>query len=84
MYDRKSGPALVGAVCIGIGLMTGDAPAGTAEIAKKCDALTTKAFPLRVAGNPAAGSSKGTGQSMQSYFNRCVANAGRLNQTRAK
>jgi hypothetical protein len=56
----------------------------TAEIAKKCDALATKAFPLRVAGNPAAGSTKGTGQSMQSYFNKCVANRGHVSHARAK
>jgi len=31
------------------------------EVAKKCDALTAKAFPPRAIGNPAAGSAKGTG-----------------------
>jgi hypothetical protein len=85
MYaDPKSGAVLVGVVCIGVGLMTGSASAVTAEIAKRCDALAAKAFPPRVAGNPAAGSTKGTGQSMQSYFNKCVAKGGHVNRARTK
>jgi hypothetical protein len=82
MYaDRKSGTALVGVVCIGVGLIPCSASAVTAEIAKKCDALATKASPLGAA-NPAAGST--TGQSMQSYFNKCVANRGHVSHARAK
>lgn len=85
MYaDRKSGTALVGVVCIGVGLMPCSASAVTAEITKKCDALATKASPLRAAANPAAGSTKGTGQSMQSYFNKCVANRGHVSHGWAK
>ena len=42
-------------VCIGVGATIGIAPAVTVEVAKKCAALTAKAFPPRVVGNPAAG-----------------------------
>jgi hypothetical protein len=45
------------------------------QVARKCDAATYKAFPPRVVGNPAAGSSNGTGRSEEYYFSRCVANA---------
>jgi hypothetical protein len=68
LTDLKSGKALAALVCIGLGSMTGSASAVTAEVAKNCAALTAKAFPPRVVGNPAAGSAKGTGQSEQSYF----------------
>ena len=64
--------------CIALGWMTGSASAITAQLAKKCQALTTKAFPPRVPGNPAAGSAKGTGQSQRDYFNKCVANVGNM------
>jgi hypothetical protein len=70
--------ALIAVVFIGVGPMMGSALSLTAEIAKKCDALTMKAFPLRVAGNPAAGSAKGTGQSEQRYFKKCVENGGKM------
>src|SRR5580704_8414463 len=52
-------------VCIGVGVTIGDAPAVTVEVAKKCAALTAKAFPPRVVGNPAAGFVTRTGQSQQ-------------------
>jgi precorrin isomerase len=42
-------------VCIGVGVTIGNAPAVTVEVAKKWAALTAKAFPPRVVGNPAAG-----------------------------
>jgi len=80
----KSGSALAALVCIAIGSMTGGASAVSAEVAKKCDALTAKAFPPRVPGNPAAGSAKGTGQSMRIYFSKCIANGGHMNHTQAK
>jgi len=56
----KSASALAGLVCIAVGCMTGGASAVTAEVAKKCAALTAKAYPPRVPGNPAAGLAKGT------------------------
>ena len=48
----------------------------TAEIAKKCSALTAKAYPPRVVGNPAAGIQNGSYQDFRNYFNKCVANGG--------
>src|SRR5262249_44725838 len=75
----KFGSALVGLVCIAVGCMNGGALAVTdAEVAKKCAALTAKAFPPRVPGNPAAGLAKGTAQSERDYFNKCVANRGNM------
>ena len=58
------------------GLPQKSALAITAEIAKKCSALTAKAYPPRVVGNPAAGVQNGTYQDFRNYFNKCVANGG--------
>jgi hypothetical protein len=69
--------ALVTLVCITVAPMT-DASAVTVEVARKCEALTAKAYPPRVGGNPAAGSAKGTGKSERNYFNKCVANGGSI------
>jgi hypothetical protein len=80
--SRSRGTVLV---CIAVGSMTVSASAITVEVAKKCDALTMKAFPPRVPGNPAAGSAKGTGRSVRNYFNKCVANGGNMDDpARAK
>jgi hypothetical protein len=49
-----------------------------AELARKCDALTAKAFPPIEPGNPAAGSTKGSGSQAQDYFRKCIANDGRV------
>jgi hypothetical protein len=76
--NLKLGSALVALICIAAGSMTNSASAVTAEVAKKCAALTAKAYPPRVVGNPAAGSAKGTGQSERDYFNKCVANGGKM------
>ena len=76
--NLKIGSVLAVLACIAFGCMTGSASAITAQLAKKCQALTTKAFPPRVPGNPAAGSAKGTGQSQRDYFNKCVANGGNM------
>jgi hypothetical protein len=57
-----------------VGLATDSASAVSVELAKKCEALTAKAYPPRQIGNPAAGSAKGSGRSEQEYFTRCVAN----------
>ena len=56
---------------------TNGASAIAAEVARKCQALTSKAFPPREVGNPAAGSAKGSGLDEQNYFKKCVANGGR-------
>ena len=74
----KFGSALVGLVCIAVGCMNGGASAVTAEVAKKCAALTAEAYPPRVPGNPAAGLAKGTAESERAYFNKCVANSGNM------
>ena len=65
-------------VLIWIGLMTIGASAETVEVARKCDALTAKAYPPRVIGNPAAGSAYGTGPSEHDYYQKCVANGGNM------
>ena len=60
------------------------ASAVTAEIARKCNALTAKQFPPREPGNPAAGSTKGSGRSQYEYFNKCVANGGKVDDNATK
>jgi hypothetical protein len=67
--------ALIGIV---VGATTHDASAVTAEVAKKCAALTARIYPPRVPGNPAAGSTRGSGLAEQDYFRRCVANGGNV------
>jgi hypothetical protein len=64
-------------VCAAMLAQTNGASAITAEVARKCQALTSKAFPPREVGNPAAGSAKGSGLDEQNYFKKCVANGGR-------
>jgi hypothetical protein len=75
---------LVVLACIAIGCVKGSASAVTAQVAKKCQAFTAKAFPPRVPGNPAAGSAKGTGQAQRDYFNKCVANGGKMDDDAPK
>jgi hypothetical protein len=79
--NLRMGSALVALVCIAI---APSASAITAEVAKKCNALTAKAFPPRVVGNPAAGSAKGSGQDERAYFNKCVANGGNVDDQSRK
>jgi hypothetical protein len=74
----KFASAIAGLICISIASMTNNASAVTAEVAKKCSAITAKAFPPRVIGNPAAGSANGTPQEQRDYFKRCVANGGNI------
>jgi hypothetical protein len=74
----KSMGVFVGLVFLTFALLTGNVGAVSVEVAKKCDALTAKAFPPRVIGNPAAGSAKGTGADQQAYYNKCVANGGKM------
>jgi hypothetical protein len=56
----------------------------TVELARKCEALTYKAFPPRVIGNPAAGSAKGSGKDAQAYFAKCVKNGGKMDEAEPK
>ncbi|MBR1092684.1 hypothetical protein JQ621_35045 [Bradyrhizobium manausense] len=50
----------------------------SAELAKKCNALKAAAFPPRIPSNPAAGSEKGTGRDEIAFFNKCIANDGKV------
>jgi hypothetical protein len=76
--NLKTAGALVGLVFIAVAPMADSARAISTAVAKKCDALTAKAFPPRVIGNPAAGSAKGTGADERAYFKKCVANGGKM------
>jgi hypothetical protein len=82
--NLKFGGALVALGCIAVGPMTDSASAENAEVAKKCEALTAKAFPPREIGNPAAGSAKGTGKAEQAYYRKCVANGGKIDDDAGK
>ena len=73
----KRWSARVALIGVAIVPLTGQALAISAEVAKKCNVLTAKAFPPRQAGNPAAGP-VGTGLSVRDYFNKCVANGGNM------
>jgi hypothetical protein len=78
-------PTLISALLfVASGLMMNGAPAITVELAKRCDALTHKAFPPRVVGNPASGSAKGSGRDAQAYFDKCVKNVGNVDDARSK
>jgi hypothetical protein len=76
--------ALFAFIGIAIGSIPDRASAITAELAKKCNVLTAKQFPPREIGNPAAGSAKGSGRSQHEYFNKCVANGGKVDDNTAK
>jgi hypothetical protein len=67
-------------VCLGHLSTTRSATAITAELARKCGALTEKAYPLRVPGNPAAGREHGTAKEVRDYFSKCVANGGNMDE----
>ncbi|WFU70949.1 hypothetical protein [Bradyrhizobium sp. CB2312] len=74
----KSPLMLLAVTCLAAGALPGHASALTAELARKCSALTAKQFPPREPGNPAAGSAKGSGRTQHDYFNKCVANNGKV------
>jgi hypothetical protein len=76
--NLKFASALVAMIGIAVGLMTNSASALTVEVARKCDALLAKAYPPREPGNPAAGSANGSALAQQTYFNKCVANGGNM------
>jgi hypothetical protein len=54
------------------------ASAISADVAKRCNNLIASQFPPREPGNPAAGSANGTAQSQRTYFSKCVANGGNM------
>ena len=74
-FKRKAALAVLIFLAFG-STMNLSASALTAELAKKCAALTAQAFPPREPRNPAAGSVKGTGSDQQNYFKKCVAGGG--------
>ncbi|WP_246791337.1 hypothetical protein [Bradyrhizobium commune] len=73
-----------GFACLIVGLTGVPVSAVTAEVARKCGALMTKQFPPREPGNPAAGSAKGSGRDQQAYFDKCVANGGKIDSNDVK
>ena len=77
---KISGCAVAGLLAAATLLPTG-ASAISVEVAKKCNVLVAKEFPPRQAGNPAAGSAKGSGQAQRDYFNKCVANGGNMDNS---
>jgi hypothetical protein len=80
----RFGSAILALICIAFVLSAGRAAAVTVEVARMCKALTDTAYPPREPGNPAAGSAKGTGRAAQDYFNKCVANGGKMDDTASK
>jgi hypothetical protein len=82
--NLASGRTLLALTCIVLGGVPDRASAITAELARKCSVLTAKQFPPREPGNPAAGSAKGSGSDQRAYFNKCVANGGRVDDDSAK
>jgi hypothetical protein len=79
----KYGITLIALICCSQVLPT-EALAVTVEVGRKCSALTDKAFPLLVPGNPAAGRTHGTGQDLREYFNKCVAHGGNMEEQAPK
>ena len=76
--ELKQQTALVTLIFLLHALTAQSALAITAEVAKQCEALTDKAYPPREPGNPAAGHLNGTSQDVENYFNKCVANGGKV------
>jgi hypothetical protein len=74
----KYGIAFVVLMWLALPMITHSAFAVTAEVAKKCQSLSAKAFPPRVPGNPAAGLMNGTGREASQYFRKCVENEGNM------
>ena len=73
--DLTSRSALVALACIAV---APNASAVSLDVAKKCNELTVKAYPPRVIGNPAAGSTKGSAAGKKAYFDECVAKGGNV------
>jgi hypothetical protein len=78
-----SGPKFSIALILAV-LAATPANALTAELAKKCQALTIKAFPPRAPGNPAAGSAKGSGQQINAYYKKCLEADGKMDDQTTK
>jgi hypothetical protein len=68
----------VALICFAVAMTTSSASAVTVELARKCAGLMSKAYPPREPGNPAAGSAKGKGGAAQAYYQKCLANNGKV------
>jgi hypothetical protein len=79
--NARSVSAGVVLICFAVGATTSSASAVTAELARKCSALMAKAYPSREPGNPAAGSTKGNGREAQIYYQKCLANNGKVDDS---
>lgn len=73
--------AFVVLIWLAFPVLTRSAFAVTAEVAKKCQLLSAKAFPPRVPGNPAAGLMHGTAREASEYFRKCVDNGGNVERS---
>ena len=79
MFSKvKSVSMSLALICIAVGLTVNSAAAVTADLARKCSALMAKAYPPREPSNPAAGSAKGDGLAAQTYYQKCLANNGKV------
>ncbi|WP_228747930.1 hypothetical protein [Bradyrhizobium sp. BR 10289] len=78
IFRDKAGALAAGLICLAGASIPERASAITVELARTCKALTTKQFPPREPANPAAGSAKGSGRDQTAYFNKCVANNGKV------
>lgn len=87
--DTRSGArcALGSAIillAVAISITPFPAAAITAELAKKCESIVSTAFPPRQIGNPASGSAKGNSKTQREYYNKCVANGGKIDAEEKK
>ena len=80
MQTKLSYGTALALVCLAHLSTTRSATAITAELARKCGALTDKAYPSRVPGNPGAGREHGTAKEVRDYFNKCVVNRGNMDE----
>ena len=72
------GAALTALICLAdLGVAT-SATAIPAWLARKCSARANQAYPLSASHNPASGREHGSSQAVRNYFNRCVANGGKM------
>jgi len=78
VFTWKAGAVGIGLAGLVSAVISAPASAITAELARTCKALTTKQFPPREIANPAAGSAKGSGRDQTAYFNKCLANNGKM------
>lgn len=84
VFKHKASPVAVGLICLAGAAIPERASAISVELARTCKALTTKQFPPREPANPAAGSAKGSGRDQTAYFNKCVANNGKMDEGAGK